>query len=542
MPRLLFAILLLAVATRAQISPLIQITSLSPYGDTKGVISGSVVGLLPGNYKVAVMVFLPGLGFYSKPHCNPPTVPLLNGTFAADITTGGIDPLATLIAVLVFPVTATVDCVSDQYAIPEHLESQAIAKRFVPRPNPNEAQVQFAGDTWSVKTSPVRVSPGNNYFCDSPENVWVDTQGRLHLRITFRNNKWCAAEVVSRRVLGYGKYTVQLATPPALDANVIFGAFTWADAERVTREIDLLELLRESGDTHNAQYVVQPWDVPSNRSRFFLPSIAPTIHTLEWRPNSAYFRSADVNGNVLHDWGYGFRPPVPDSDRLNFRFNLWLRNGASPANGQEAEVIVSAFAFEPAPGVCPGGLNPSSILNVTENGETGRIALSVAPSCMWIATSNSSWAQVYPLAGMGPRSLDYTVFPNFRATMRQAAFHIAGQLFGIQQAAGIGNQDRRFMRLLYYFHYGRLPSESEIAFHLGTGLTRAQMHVTSPVRMNSTWAAVSSLVSMWDCWAAMRNIAGGCSNATPWPPALRTRSGWSPISSTRPNSSRSTAL
>ena len=43
--------------------------------------------------------------------------------------------------------------------------------------------ITFSGLNWLVKGSRGRIGPGHNHFSDSFDNVWVDAQGRLHLRV-----------------------------------------------------------------------------------------------------------------------------------------------------------------------------------------------------------------------------------------------------------------------------------------------------------------------------------------------------------------------
>src|SRR5438034_3134844 len=91
--------------------------------------------------------------------------------------------------------------------------------------------ISFSGYTWSVKTSVGPVGPGPNYFSDSTNNVSVDAQGRLHLRITHTGGNWYCAEIVCQRTLGYGNYVFHVdGTPATLDANVVLGLFTWSNA------------------------------------------------------------------------------------------------------------------------------------------------------------------------------------------------------------------------------------------------------------------------------------------------------------------------
>lgn len=198
-----------------------------------------------------------------------------------------------------------------------------------------------------VKSSPAPVGPGPNYFSDSLDNVWVDTLGRLHLRITNRGGRWNCAEIISKRPIGYGRYALQIDTSPLFDKNVVFGAFSWAEAEMESREVDMLELGRfgNSSDPNNSQNVVQPYTIPGNQLRFLLPAIAPTVHEMDWLLNTVSFQSSDQFGAPLHEWAYGGQPPPTDSERLNFRLNLWLV--APPSDGNEVEVIVNRFAFTP---------------------------------------------------------------------------------------------------------------------------------------------------------------------------------------------------
>jgi hypothetical protein len=89
--------------------------------------------------------------------------------------------------------------------------------------------LQFAGREWTIKHYFSRTQgPGNNYFSDHPNDVWIDKNGHLHLSIRFRNGRWECTEVVSKDKMGYGTYifTVQ-GDMRNLDPNVVLGLFTW---------------------------------------------------------------------------------------------------------------------------------------------------------------------------------------------------------------------------------------------------------------------------------------------------------------------------
>ena len=220
------------------------------------------------------------------------------------------------------------------------------------RPVPSVGQtagttVTFAGSSWAVKASAGLVGPGPNVFSDSPENVWVDAAGQLHLRITNRDGQWRSAEVILARSLGYGTYRWTVASPVGrLDPNVVLGLFTWSDDPAYNhREIDI-EIARwgEATGDSNAQYVVQPWDRAGNLRRFVQPDAGPTTHEFTWTQKSVSFRSATQAGETISAWTYKGRD-IPRAGDERTRMNLWLDRGAAPTNGAEVEVVLSGFTF-----------------------------------------------------------------------------------------------------------------------------------------------------------------------------------------------------
>lgn len=336
----------------AQTSPSVEILSLPPYGAPSQILSGRVGTPVPSAFRVTVLIFVPGLGYFTKPVCAAPSAALdAQGRFNVSLNTGGSDSVATILTVLVVPAAASVPCVQGAPGIPADLASLAVARLTIPRPNPVQREIQFSGETWLVKSTPAPAGPGPNYFSDSTDNVFVDNIGRLHLKITKRGNTWYAAEVISKRPAGYGPYSVKVDSLPVFDPNIVFGAFTWADGDVQQREIDLLEIGkfgRPASDPSNAQNVVQPWNVAGNLNRFTLPPLAPQTHTMSYSAEQVSFRSADSGGATLSQWLYGRRPPVPGSEPVHFRLNFWLFGGAPPSDGAEAEIIVSEAAFPAA--------------------------------------------------------------------------------------------------------------------------------------------------------------------------------------------------
>jgi hypothetical protein len=216
------------------------------------------------------------------------------------------------------------------------------------RPSPLRT-IEFSGYTWNVKASAGKVGPGPNHFSSSTSNVWVDVNGRLHLRITRQKRRWYCAEVVNTQSLGRGTYTWTLDSPvDGLDANVVLGLFTWNDDPAYNhREIDV-EFARwgNPSDPTNGQYVVQPWDGQGNLLRITQPAGTPaSTHGFSWGTTSVAFTSSSASPS---QWTYA-GPDVPVPGGENARMNLWLFRGSPPSNGQEVEVVISSFAFSAAP-------------------------------------------------------------------------------------------------------------------------------------------------------------------------------------------------
>ena len=208
--------------------------------------------------------------------------------------------------------------------------------------------ITFSGYDWSVKVSTGRVGPGPNYFSDGTNNVWVDPQGRLHLKITNAKGKWYCAEVVSKPSFGYGTYRWYLDTPvDNLDPNVVLGVFTWSDLPDYNhREIDIEFSRWGSVNNQNAQYVVQPYTNPGNIVRWDEPpGLSQTNHGFNWQSGSIFFQS--LNGpNTIQQWTFN-GPGIPMPGGENARMNLWLVNGRAPTNRQPVEIIINRFEFVP---------------------------------------------------------------------------------------------------------------------------------------------------------------------------------------------------
>lgn len=330
------------------VNPIIEFTHVPGYGTTENMAGR--VNVFPGNFEVALYIFVEGEGWWTKPTLAGAAIPIQHdSTWTADITTGGSDVFATRIHAFLIPKGTFPPPSEGLPCLPPTIYSVSVADKAVQR---TPRTISFAEGKWYVKASVDKVSPGPNYFSDSMENVWVDDNDNLHLKITLRNGKWYCPEVILTNSLGYGKYIFQVVSPLGqLNENVVFGLFTW-DNDACTenhREIDI-EFSRwgNRNDLLNAQYVVQPHDITGNLSRWMMPSTVDTsTHVFDWKGDKVAFtsmkglQSTQPYHSVIYTWNYtGADIPNPGSE--NCRINLWLLNSRPPSDGQEVEVILIA--------------------------------------------------------------------------------------------------------------------------------------------------------------------------------------------------------
>ena len=353
------ALFLAGCSGKGHPTPGIVITNVPAYGSSDN-LAGVVLGADPAACRVAVFINVPPYGWYSKPTCYQALTPIQpDGSWFADITTGGMDTNATRIAALLVSTNYDQPCVLGDPYLPTNVFSEAIASTVVSRKYPGARWIGFSGYDWWVKASSGtnQFGPGPNYFSDSTNNVWTDAQGWLHLRITHSSNQWQCAEIVSARTFGYGSYRFELGSRvDDLDTNIVLGLFTWSDDPvYADREMDIECSRGFAADANNAQFTVQPYNLSAHYSRYQVPAgLVDSTHLFTWQSNSVTFQcqrgsySPNPNPtNVIGAWTFTDASAVPRTGDENVRINLWLFFGRPPSDGREVELVVKSFQFVP---------------------------------------------------------------------------------------------------------------------------------------------------------------------------------------------------
>jgi hypothetical protein len=207
--------------------------------------------------------------------------------------------------------------------------------------------LQFGGYEWTIRAAPSDRG-GPNQF--DPANAWTAGDGTLHLRIAGAPGNWTCAELTLTRSFGYGLYTFTVDDISTLDPAARFAMFTWDGPAIAQYGREMSINIGRYGDRpeDNARYVIQPSDLPVNRSNFFAPAGVLT-HQLRWEPERATFRTfrGPRAGGARPIAEHAFTTGVPGAGNETIRFSLFIFQRNPTPMQKPAEVVVRRFTFEP---------------------------------------------------------------------------------------------------------------------------------------------------------------------------------------------------
>jgi len=226
--------------------------------------------------------------------------------------------------------------------------TSSCSKKTEPEEEPQEPIariINFSGYEWVVRTSDKKKQgPGPNLFSDSDDNVWLDTQGRLHLKIVEKAGNWYCAGVTLRRTYGYKKYVIYVSSDvDKLDENVVAGLFTYKNDEE---EIDIEFSRWSKTNNQNSQFAVQPSYLAGNKTRYDLNLNSNlSTHFFDWQADKIEFGSYQGHTlnpetkDIISAWTYT-GSNIPPENEERFKINLWLFRGNGPTNKMPAEMII----------------------------------------------------------------------------------------------------------------------------------------------------------------------------------------------------------
>jgi hypothetical protein len=223
-------------------------------------------------------------------------------------------------------------------------------------PENQDGTIQFSGYEWIIRENGLS-GPGPNIW--SPENVWLDENGDLHLKISHTADGWQCAELTTTERFGFGTYQFQVDGPiDQLDPNVVLGLFNYptpdvgADA---TNEIDIEYAHWGNAEWPIGNFTVWPAQSGLEQTGESFPVELNGTYTTQrftWDSDQIFFQAlhghrAD-NDQGIHSWLYQPEDPLTriPQQAMPVHINLWLFEGKPPMDGNEVEIVIHQFTFD----------------------------------------------------------------------------------------------------------------------------------------------------------------------------------------------------
>lgn len=204
--------------------------------------------------------------------------------------------------------------------------------------------IEFSGYTWIVSNTDIPESPGPNYFSSSPDNVWVDVWGHLHLKATYTDGKWHCAELTLPHDLGNGKYTFKVeGDMNTLDANVVAGLFIY---QNDSQEYDIEFAHWGDMEAYPLEYTIQRTPLPALTIAYpMLHQPNESTHSIERYHSSVTFTSDQEQYPTFWEQTVPHRNTITDG---KVTINLWLYTGKPINTTSTKELVINQFSFTPS--------------------------------------------------------------------------------------------------------------------------------------------------------------------------------------------------
>jgi hypothetical protein len=213
--------------------------------------------------------------------------------------------------------------------------------------------IRFSGYDWQVREDRSG-NPGNNRWKGT--NVWLDSNGNLHLKISKIDGHWYSAEVQTTLSLGFGEYQFQVVGRiDQLDPNIVLGLFSYPVSDG-SDEIDIEYTKWGGPQTTSGNWAVYPDQSGHGNAHETFPISLDGTYTTNrytWKSQQVFFQTLgghqEDNTNELAGWIYKPSEPLINIPQqpMPVHINFWLFTGDPPLDGNEAEIIIHSFTFTP---------------------------------------------------------------------------------------------------------------------------------------------------------------------------------------------------
>ena len=221
--------------------------------------------------------------------------------------------------------------------------------------NSTASTIQFSGYTWNVKNG-AHLGPGPNYW--SRNNVWVDANGFLHLKITHDSatGKWYCAEVSTQQTFGFGKWQFWVeGRIDKMDKNVVLGLFNYSGNDGFD-EMDIEWARWGNKNYPNCNFTVWPAQTGFKNFSYVKEVLLAGKNTTQRftrTDSSVFFQSLQGftnysnTTNLLASTTCTHPPNSISTLPMPAYINLWLFQGHAPSNDKEIEIIIHKFTYTP---------------------------------------------------------------------------------------------------------------------------------------------------------------------------------------------------
>ena len=239
--------------------------------------------------------------------------------------------------------------VKDGYHPPRELDSlpetgrEILAVTAVPgAERPPSPEAAFSGYRWRLRDAPSSRGGPNVY---SSSNITVDETGAMHLRIAEKGNDWSCSEASLTQNFGYGTYQFTVRGLETLEPAAVLGMFTYDYASGALRNREMgIELGRWGiPKNKNAQFVMQPFDVPTNVHRFQIAP-GPSTFSLRWEQGRATFRALQGSKLIAE---HVFTDGVPAPGIESIRVALFVYRASLEKLRKPMEIVIERFTYYP---------------------------------------------------------------------------------------------------------------------------------------------------------------------------------------------------
>ena len=328
-------------------SPSIEFTKVPPAEQGGPEKVGTIAGRVHGSHSGEQIVIYAHSGpWWVQPYYDHPFVPIQSDETWSTATHLGLEYAALLVDAGYRP-PPTLDMAPSPGG---SILSVAIVNGEGPATFAPTRPIQFSGYDWAVRT--VASNRGGAYNLYDPENVWTDSSGALHMKITNKGGRWYCTQLALTRSLGYGTYILRVRDSTHLEPAAVLSMYTFDEwhGDQYYREMDV-EISRwgDAGSKNNAQFGVQPFYVPGNVYAFKVPT-GPLTYSMRWKSGSVAFTTAHESkngtaGDLVAEHEFTSGVPAPGQEEVKLEFYV-IPSDKHPLQ-EGSEVVIEKFEYLP---------------------------------------------------------------------------------------------------------------------------------------------------------------------------------------------------